>query len=278
MSKMSFSKRGSDLRRTLALSALVALAASYILFAGGCDQNNAQVVREEDESHFVRGKEELKKGNFKEALSAFTKVTEKRRDAPESHLDLGLIYLNNIKDPIEAIHHFRKYLELKPNSDQSQRVKQCMETAKKQYLSTAPGNPYDISAATLEMEETLRKLREENLKLKQDLAAARATIESLENSRVKVRETVERRTSASGSPIAIRQEQTVRATSPAPVQAQTAASQATSYTVQVGDTLSSISRKVYGTSNKWREIFNANREKLSTPQSLKPGQTLIIPR
>ncbi|MBR4597204.1 MAG: LysM peptidoglycan-binding domain-containing protein, partial [Opitutales bacterium] len=50
------------------------------------------------------------------------------------------------------------------------------------------------------------------------------------------------------------------------------------YTVQVGDTLSSISRKVYGNSNKWREIFNANREKLSTPQSLKPGQTLIIPR
>ena len=112
MPEMSFSRRGSDLRRTIALSALVALAASYVLFAGGCDRNNAQVVREEDESHFVRGKEELKKGNFMEALAAFTKVTEKRRDAPESHLDLGLIYLNNIKDPIEAIHHFRKYLEL----------------------------------------------------------------------------------------------------------------------------------------------------------------------
>ncbi|MBR4598154.1 MAG: hypothetical protein IKO42_07155, partial [Opitutales bacterium] len=222
---MSFSKKGSDIRRTLALSALVALAASYILFAGGCEKNGAQVVREEDESHFVRGKEELKKGNFKEALSAFTKVTEKRRDAPESHLDLGLIYLNNIKDPIEAIHHFRKYLEMKPDSEQSQRVKQCIETAKKQYLSTAPGNPYDISAATLEMEETMRKLREENLKLKQELAVANAKVESLENSRVKIRETVERRQSASGSSIVVREEQTVRANSPAP----TAASQATSY-------------------------------------------------
>ena len=276
MSKMSFRKKGSDLRRTLALSALVACAASYILFAGGCDKNSAQVMREEDESHFVRGKEELKKGNFKEALSAFTKVTEKRRDAPESHLDLGLIYLNDIKDPIEAIHHFRRYLELKPESNQSQRVKQCIETAKKQFLSTAPGNPYDISAASLEMEDTVRKLREENLKLKQDLAAAKATIESLENSRIKIRETVERRTGSGGSQITVREEQPARAAAPA--QTRQASFQAASYTVQVGDTLSSISRKVYGTPNKWREIFNANSDKLSTPQSLKPGQTLVIPR
>lgn len=269
MPEMSFSRRGSDLRRTIALSALVALAASYVLFAGGCDRNNAQVVREEDESHFVRGKEELKKGNFMEALAAFTKVTEKRRDAPESHLDLGLIYLNNIKDPIEAIHHFRKYLELKPDnkSEQSRRVRQCIDTAQKQFLASAPGNPYDISSETIEMENTMRKIREENLKLKQELAAANAKIESLENSRIKIRETVENRTSSSGSSLTIRE--TVATTS------ETTAS---SYTVQVGDTLSSISRKIYGNPSKWKEIFEANRDKLSTPQSLKPGQTIKIPR
>lgn len=271
MPEMSFSRRGSDLRRTIALSALVALAASYVLFAGGCDRNNAQVVREEDESHFVRGKEELKKGNFMEALAAFTKVTEKRRDAPESHLDLGLIYLNNIKDPIEAIHHFRKYLELKPDkkSEQSRRVRQCIDTAQKQILASAPGNPYGISSETIEMENTMRKIREENLKLKQELAAANAKIESLENSRIKIRETVETRTGASGSPLTIREERTVAAASE---------TTAASYTVQVGDTLSSISRKMYGTPAKWKEIYNENRDKLPTPQSLKPGQTIKIPR
>ena len=51
-----------------------------------------------------------------------------------------------------------------------------------------------------------------------------------------------------------------------------------SYTVQAGDTLSSISRKIYGTPNRWRDIFTANRDRLATASSLKPGQVLKIPR
>ena len=50
------------------------------------------------------------------------------------------------------------------------------------------------------------------------------------------------------------------------------------YLVKTGDTLSSISRKVYGTPNKWREIYGANRDRMATPESLKPGQVLRIPR
>ncbi len=258
------------MRRTLALSALVALAASYILFAGGCDKTNAQVVREEDESHFVRGKEELKKGNFMEALAAFTKVTEKRRDAPESHLDLGIIYLNNIKDPIEAIHHFRKYLELKPDSksEQSKRVRQCIDTAQKQILASAPGNPYNISNEALEMENTIRKIREENLKLKQELAIANTKIASLENLRI----------TTGNTNAAVATRTTTVSQKTGQQIAQSTSTSTSTYTAQVGDTLSSISRKVYGNANRWREIFNENRDKLSTPQSLKPGQTLRIPR
>jgi len=57
------------------------------------------------------------------ALEAFLKVIEKRGDdAPESHLEAGLIYLNHIKDPIAAIYHFRKYIEIKPNSARGQQV------------------------------------------------------------------------------------------------------------------------------------------------------------
>ena len=50
------------------------------------------------------------------------------------------------------------------------------------------------------------------------------------------------------------------------------------YTVQPGDTLSNISRKVYGTTGRWRDIFKANRDRMATPESLKPGQSLRIPR
>ncbi len=49
------------------------------------------------------------------------------------------------------------------------------------------------------------------------------------------------------------------------------------YVVQRGDTLGVISRKVYGTSGRYLDIYNANRDQLSSPNNVSVGQTLIIP-
>ena len=49
------------------------------------------------------------------------------------------------------------------------------------------------------------------------------------------------------------------------------------YTVQPGDTLSKISREFYGDPNQFRKIFNANRNVLSDPDTIRPGQKLTIP-
>lgn len=50
------------------------------------------------------------------------------------------------------------------------------------------------------------------------------------------------------------------------------------YTVQAGDTLSAISRKFYGHANDYMDIFNANKDQLSDPDQIKPGQVLKIPQ
>jgi LysM repeat protein len=49
------------------------------------------------------------------------------------------------------------------------------------------------------------------------------------------------------------------------------------YTVQPGDTLSSIARQMYGQSPLWRIIFEANRDILSDPGRIHPDQVLKIP-
>lgn len=51
----------------------------------------------------------------------------------------------------------------------------------------------------------------------------------------------------------------------------------TGYTVQPGDTLSRIARKVYGKSVLWKTIYDANREQLKSPHNIKVGQVLKIP-
>lgn len=49
------------------------------------------------------------------------------------------------------------------------------------------------------------------------------------------------------------------------------------YTVQPGDTLSGIARRMLGDGNLWRSLFNANRGVISDPNRIYPGQVLALP-
>jgi nucleoid-associated protein YgaU len=60
-------------------------------------------------------------------------------------------------------------------------------------------------------------------------------------------------------------------------QSTTAGSAERSYTVQAGDSLSKISKQFYGDAKDYMKIFEANRDKLSDPNKINPGQTLKIP-
>lgn len=65
---------------------------------------------------------------------------------------------------------------------------------------------------------------------------------------------------------------------PAPKPAAAPSSSPGAYTVQSGDTLSSIAAKVYGDSKLWKRIYDANRDAIgSDPGALKVGQSLRVP-
>lgn len=49
------------------------------------------------------------------------------------------------------------------------------------------------------------------------------------------------------------------------------------YVVQSGDTLSGISKKIYGTTKNANRIFEANRKILDSADDLREGQTLVLP-
>lgn len=49
------------------------------------------------------------------------------------------------------------------------------------------------------------------------------------------------------------------------------------YTVKAGDTLSKIAKELLGDANAYPRIFEANRDQLSDPDKIKPGQVLKIP-
>jgi nucleoid-associated protein YgaU len=55
------------------------------------------------------------------------------------------------------------------------------------------------------------------------------------------------------------------------------AAEAKFVTVEKGDTLSAISKRVYGDANKYQKIFDANKPMLKDVNKIYPGQVLRIP-
>jgi LysM repeat protein len=49
------------------------------------------------------------------------------------------------------------------------------------------------------------------------------------------------------------------------------------YTVKAGDTLSAIAKQHLGNANAYMKIFEANRDQLTDPDKIRPGQVLRIP-
>ncbi|MGH9373227.1 MAG: LysM peptidoglycan-binding domain-containing protein [Vicinamibacterales bacterium] len=65
------------------------------------------------------------------------------------------------------------------------------------------------------------------------------------------------------------------ASAAAPAGAASAA--AKTYTVKAGDTLSAIAKEHLGSAGSYMKIFELNKEQLTDPDQIKPGQVLRLP-
>lgn len=263
--------------------ALVASVCALLTLAA-CAPSGVEIVSETDEKQYQLAKDYQSQGRTEEALSAFMRVIDARRDAPESHFEAGYIYLHSMKNPLRANYHFERYLQFKPQSPQAAQVRQLIETAQKEFARQLPAQPYQGELDRIDLMELVKSLKLENDSLKRDLITAQKRVQQLENVLGQARR-------VSTAPVAPstrlapapqpRPAPVVTTPAPAPAPAAAAspdpASVPRSYTVQSGDSLSSISRKVYGTPSRWIDIYQANRDRLSSENALRVGQTLRIP-
>jgi tetratricopeptide (TPR) repeat protein len=257
-------------RLCIMLLSRFALVASLIalLALSACAPNGVEVVGETDEKQYQLAKGYQKEGRTEEALSAFLRVVDARRDAPESHFEAGYIYLHAMKDPVRAIYHFERYLQFKPQSPQATQVRQLIETAQKEFARQLPAQPYQGELDRIDLMELVKSLKLENDSLKRELVAAQRRVQQLENVVGGARRVPTAQTSVA-APVTQQPRTTTSTADPA--------SAPRSYTVKSGDSLSGISRKVYGTPSRWIDIYQANRDRLSSENALRVGQDLRIP-
>lgn len=266
------------------------------ILLGGCYPGSDKQVPETQNKSYLRGKRYLREDRRDEALQAFLQVTiETPANAPESHLEAGRLYQNTRKDPIAAIYHYRKFLEQRPQGQEAPIVRQMIESARKDFAAQLPGNPFDSDADRLDLLKMLQEARDQNDQLKQELEQANQRIAAAGNLRAPSTRTSQPAANQSADGIFYPQGvsthvgggQAGTTSQPAPASTATTAQPSAqtqptqegrrSYIVRSGDTLTRVSQQMYGTPARWGEIFEANRNLLSTPHSLKVGQVLVIP-
>jgi tetratricopeptide (TPR) repeat protein len=246
----------------------------------GCDGTDRLVLGTETNEPYYRQGDQLKRqGRYQEALGAYLKVIERRnQDAPESHLEAGLIYQQYLKDPIYAIYHFRKYLELEPNSRQADLVRQRIDAAMRDFARTLPARPMEDQMLRLDLMNKIDELQKQNLALKEQLArqSPGVAIPGGDSGEMMVPvpgsapSSPARRGFLSNPPAAQAGEQP--GTPPTKPSAA-----ARTHMVAQGETLGKIAQRYYGSSARWHEILDANRDVLKDEKAVKQGMTLKIP-
>ena len=151
-----------------------------------------------------------------------------------------------------------------------------IETAQKEFARQLPAQPYEGELDRMDLMELMKHMRQDNDSLKRDLMSAQQRVTQLEGLLSEARR--------GPAPVVTSNAVTGAAqpapAAPAPTRVAPPAEPPAvprSYTVQTGDSLSGISRKVYGTASRWIDIYQANRDRLSSENALKVGQELRIP-
>jgi tetratricopeptide (TPR) repeat protein len=253
-----------------------------LLLVAGCEGGDRRFPGNEvDDPQYRRGQQLLKQGRNQEALGDFLKVIEKRGDdAPEAHLAAGLLYQQYLRDPLAAIYHFRKYIELQPGSRQVDLVRQRIDAAMREFARSLPAQPMENQAVRLDLMGRIEELQKENRQLKEQIAAfsqggagARdpAAARSEEAAAPSVRNPTFGRPAA--GPAAAAAVKSAPPTNP-PGNPPGAGRR---HVVAQGESLYKIAQRYYGSGAKWPDILEANRDVLKDENSVRPGMELRIP-
>jgi LysM repeat protein len=216
-----------------------ALFLGLALGCASCDRmitpRSAQIVKDAESK--------TADGNYLRAITLYESALDDSPRGAEIHYRLALLYDDKMHDPLNALHHFKRYLTLAPSGSHAAEVKNFMKKDELE-LGTSLSGDSVVSRAEA------ARLKNENLTLRKELEDQRTRAHASEN---------------------------------APPETKTAgtnkkpARPPRTYVVREGDTLASISRKFYKSSGRWKQIRDANKNTVDDPGKLKAGQTLTIP-
>jgi tetratricopeptide (TPR) repeat protein len=228
-----------------------AACGALLLLAVGCNESGSwQDSRDERDTTLLRARAAKNAQDLPGAIELYNETLDHKPRLATAHLEVGMLYEKK-EDYLRAVYHFQRYLELRPGAQKNKLVEDMLRVDRVCYAASLPNPPPGAI-------EEIALLKRENASLRTQLRkyAPPGTVPPEVNGAG----------ASTNAPKLL--------SLPQPVAAQPAVR---THLVASGETLASIAHKEYKDKTKAKKIFEANRDTLASPQSIKAGQTLIIP-
>jgi len=278
------------------MSLRVPLAFLATLALAGCNQASADKDPTQTDSdsnpNYKQAQQDLDNNNPQGAVADYEAALAANPKLAGAHYELGVIYGDKLNDPVSSIYHFKRFLDLSPNTDKKDQVQALIDKEGQDFAASLPGDKPQITEADMD------KLTADNAALKKQVDDANTTIAQLQE-KLKTREAVAAASTDVAAPapasatsdatpsgplkaLPVDQTEAAKGTADAdaaaaPAAGATPSAGARSYTVIKGDSYWKIAKKMYpgDTKNGVAKIQEANKQTMGKP--LKIGQVLVIP-
>ncbi len=227
--------------KSLHLRAAVFAALAALVFPGaGCER-----LFQKDSDHTLEaGDKKAAAGDMRMAIKFYESALDGTARTAEVHYKMAMIYQGKLREPVSALHHFERYLELAPEGPHAKDAKAHQKEASLQLAESLKGGDFVTQSEVANIKKENLGLRMEIVKLKAQKAAPAPS----------------------------------QATGPKGELVQKPITPGTrTYIVQRGDTLGSIAAKFYKNKSRWPQIRDANFTGGKGTPPIKEGQELMIP-
>ncbi len=217
-------------------------------------------------------------GDLDGAIVRYQEVLLQAPRLASAHLELALLLHDYRRDYIGAIYHYRRYLEMRQESEKRQMIADRLQVAEQLLAAQAVKKlaPGDAGGQVLLLQQIdglnqrLNQAEGEKARLADERDKLAAKVQELQGRVTRLQRGVDRLQSPGEASAGARRSLSGLATPPAMVGKRT-------YEVKEGDSLSRIADSVYGDPALWPRIRDANRDKVRNGERVRVGDVLTIP-
>jgi tetratricopeptide (TPR) repeat protein len=143
-------------------------AAVMLLLIAGCNRMMTPPTRQV----LKDAEAKANSGDYIEAIGLYETALDGSPASADIHYRLALLYDDKMSDPLNALHHFKRYLTVAPTGPKAEEVKKFMQRDEVALLTTLSGDALVTRAEAA-------RLRNENLNLRKQLEERTAQLRTL---------------------------------------------------------------------------------------------------